>query len=153
MGGKTVLMIFAASGNLEGCFHVMDHGADASAEDGYGCRASHYALALGHTAVHDYLLSKEQREPRERFPPLGSFYAEVVRDGCASAVLRYFSEIPKDARLEFINRRMDGGSAPTGLLIATELACKNVDEQFVHDPKGQVVRALLHWRADPAIAD
>eukprot|EP00746_Dinoflagellata_sp_MGD_P144469 gnl/MRDRNA2_/MRDRNA2_77202_c0_seq1.p1 gnl/MRDRNA2_/MRDRNA2_77202_c0~~gnl/MRDRNA2_/MRDRNA2_77202_c0_seq1.p1 ORF type:complete len:1757 (+),score=298.27 gnl/MRDRNA2_/MRDRNA2_77202_c0_seq1:546-5273(+) len=151
--GKTVLMIFAASGSLNACQFMIDYKAEVCAEDSYGCRASQYALALGHTAVHEFLVHLERSDPRERLPPLGSFYGEVVRNGCASAVLRYVSEMPEDARIEMINRAMDRGAAPTGLLIATEMACKNPEVQMVHDPQGQVVRALLYWRADPAIAD
>lgn len=151
--GKTVLMTFAGTGSPTACKLLIDANADVCAEDGNGCRASQYALALGHPVVHTFLLQLEGRPPRQRFPPLGSFYGEVVRHGCASAILRYVSEIPEEMRTEMINRTMDRGSAPTGLLIATELACKNSEVQIVHDPKGQVCRALLHSQADPSIAD
>jgi len=153
---KSALMTFAAAGNLEICQRLLESKADACAEDAYGCRASNYALALGHEAISVVLETQETRKSRPRLPKLGDPFANIAREGCAGSVWRWANEKKAGTSLcitpsSVLNVRMEGGFAPTALLIAVEQFCK---EDSTHiDPSGQVYRSLLYWKADPAITD
>jgi ankyrin repeat protein len=72
------LQTLAAKGDVAGVRRALGAGQKASREDGYGFRALHYAVAMGHTEVVKALLEAEREEkprglPRhsERHDPIG----------------------------------------------------------------------------------
>jgi len=162
MATTLALMIFAALGNVRVCEQLIDQKADASQEDKFGCRAVQYAAALGHDGrgMQEFLLTHDTKATNDRLVPIESL-GQIVREGCAGVVWRYVNEMPLNVTLTLdINRPTPVGTKPTPLHIATTIACKGTEEVNAGDsetgsidPKGLVVRALLHWKADPSIPD
>eukprot|EP00746_Dinoflagellata_sp_MGD_P103063 gnl/MRDRNA2_/MRDRNA2_42461_c0_seq1.p1 gnl/MRDRNA2_/MRDRNA2_42461_c0~~gnl/MRDRNA2_/MRDRNA2_42461_c0_seq1.p1 ORF type:complete len:1946 (-),score=366.97 gnl/MRDRNA2_/MRDRNA2_42461_c0_seq1:46-5217(-) len=156
--GKTALMIFAAMGHVKECERLIDFKADACLEDKFGCRASHYAAALGHESkgMQEYLQRYETKQNPLRLAPIAGI-EHIAREGCAGAVWRFVNENP--TWQTDLNAPLKVGMKPTPLWIATSVSCrvhelhKGLESEEVLDPSGMVVRALLFWKANPAVPD
>eukprot|EP00928_Gymnodinium_smaydae_P030703 TRINITY_DN22757_c0_g1_i1.p1 TRINITY_DN22757_c0_g1~~TRINITY_DN22757_c0_g1_i1.p1 ORF type:complete len:1758 (-),score=323.58 TRINITY_DN22757_c0_g1_i1:336-5531(-) len=87
---RTPLMSFAASGNLEMCKKLVSCRAMVDWADSFRCTAVHYARALAHDEVEQYLISvkplKELPNPKARTI---QYLCEAASKGCVGAVYRF----------------------------------------------------------------
>jgi len=152
-GRRSPLMAFAASGKLEMCEILVKHRAQVDWFDQFGCGAVHYALALNHIHVVEYL------EGIKALPSLGikddkvvdvTFLSDGITQGCAAAVWRYVRKLeggPSSpggmmAEPSVVLSRVIANHNQTALHLAVHSACKGVD------PSGQVCKALLRYKAN-----
>lgn len=155
---RTPLMLFAAAGSLGAVMRLLDFKANPSLQDAYCCIARDYAMALGHDGCKEYLNDNQTKGDRASYIPLDMdhFWTRDIKTGSVGAIWRLTQEVPYHTYEDIakqLNKTMSGGKKTTLLLIATELACRDPASVINPDPKGQVVRALLFWKADPSIAD
>eukprot|EP00746_Dinoflagellata_sp_MGD_P165413 gnl/MRDRNA2_/MRDRNA2_94669_c0_seq1.p1 gnl/MRDRNA2_/MRDRNA2_94669_c0~~gnl/MRDRNA2_/MRDRNA2_94669_c0_seq1.p1 ORF type:complete len:1494 (-),score=315.05 gnl/MRDRNA2_/MRDRNA2_94669_c0_seq1:35-4453(-) len=153
--GKTPLMLFAAAGNMEFCKFLVQSGSLTTAEDKSWCRASFYARACGHLELQKYLLRIEGAAADHPVRPRDLF-SDVGFSGCAGSLWRWVTEQSQGAEIaDLLNRPAKTPFKPTALLIATRMACCAEDSGQIRtqDPQGQLVRALLLFKADPSIGD
>jgi len=156
-GKRSVLMCFAAGGNLDMCKYLVERNAQVACFDKHGCAAVHYARSMGHRHVEEYL------EEIQSLPPLGlkgdedidSTYLHVAcGEGCCAAVWRVLQKIAKDGAEEIcksdeqeaqVNQLVSQANGPyqlTPLHNAVDAAKKG------YDPTGQTVQVLIAAKAN-----
>mmetsp|Transcript_42351 Transcript_42351/g.76861 ORF Transcript_42351/g.76861 Transcript_42351/m.76861 type:complete len:1558 (+) Transcript_42351:136-4809(+) len=155
---RTPLMLFAAGGEAEMCRVLVKFGAQPHTRDKYGCAAVHYARALGHDRIDEYLNSLCEVEV---FQSAELNFVEAIQNGCAGAVWRLITaqasgegaaqDEPSPAALAALSAPM-GPYRQTPLHLAVEAAATSVSDgapqQNANDPTGQVCRALVRAGAD-----
>mmetsp|Transcript_73435 Transcript_73435/g.203942 ORF Transcript_73435/g.203942 Transcript_73435/m.203942 type:complete len:1612 (-) Transcript_73435:131-4966(-) len=165
--GRTPLMSFAASGNLDMCKRLVECRAQVDWHDRFGCGALHYAQALEHPEVEDYLgtVQSGAELPRADESTI-EYLCEAANSGCCGAVARFVrSNAAIIAEAETAIEANGSNDANTAIFPSVEqLLCQKVANHkltplhiavraaLTFDPTGQVSRALLLAKADPTLA-
>jgi hypothetical protein len=156
---RTPLMAFAASGNLEMCKICVERGAQVDRTDKFNCTAVHYAKALHHDHIVEYLESiKEATELPVPEEHTINWLCNAIYVGCAGAVSRFVRSNlerlqdapggPLVAMEALINTKVGSDiGETTPLHLAVRYAYKKNEGLYMSD--FQVARALLLAKADP----
>lgn len=145
-GKRTPLMAFAAAGDLDMCKLLVEYHAQVHWLDSFFCSALHYARALEHFVVVEYL--KSLKVPVEA--PLRkithqrdvlNYLQQAIHEGCCGAVTRAAIAIANLGDLQELLAERVG---------PFKLSLLHISVQALNiDPAGQVLKALLILKADP----
>eukprot|EP00971_Amphidinium_carterae_P307983 6120733-Amphidinium_carterae.1 len=135
------------------CKRLVHHRAQVDWFDQFGCGAVHYAMALGHAHIVEYL------EGIKTLPALGikddkvvdiTYLSDGIHQGCAAAVWRFLQKLEasaqspggKMAEPSVVMSRVIANHDQTALHLAVHSSVKGVD------PSGQVCKVLLAAKAN-----